>query len=225
MSDLIIGRAKLNPKPARGFTAPYIVHQLVADLFAETSERPYLYRVLDQSESTTTALVLSSQDVRDIDRIPDRPYGHVVDVETKPFAPKLRQGQRLDFEVRINATTSVDGRRTDVWDAALDANPDTPETRDSTYRDYLDRKLEGVATILDCRVTERVPVRPRRGDMTGAGIFFMATNLIGKLEIDAPQRLIAEISSGIGRAKAFGCGLLCISRPGTVLKRRSPDSL
>jgi CRISPR system Cascade subunit CasE len=225
MPNLAIAKATLIPKPARGFTEAYIVHQLIADLFPETPDRPYLYRVTEQERSRTTALVLASTDVRRMEQIPDRPYGQVVDVKTKAFVPRLRTSQRLDFEIRINATTSVDGRRKEVWDAALQADPSTGETRDSVYRDYLSRKLEGAASILRAHVTERMPVRPRRGDMGGASMFFIATNVVGQLEVTSPDGLIDEIASGIGRAKAFGCGLLCISRPGTVLRRRSKDSL
>jgi hypothetical protein len=33
---------------------------------------------------------------------------------------------------------------------------------------------------------------------------------------------VDTVVAGIGRSKAFGCGLLCVSAPGTMLTRRFP---
>lgn len=221
---LSISRAMLRMRRTRGYSPEYIVHQLVADLFPDGPERPYLYRVTRTRPGGAEVLVLSTERPRDADRIPVRDWGTALDVETKPYAPSLASGSVLDYEIRINATrvvTHEDGRkkRTDVWDAVFAANRDDPRSPADVYGAYLERKLDGVAELFDARVTERGQVRARRADRN-APITFIATNLIGTLRVQRPEPFLELVGGGIGRAKAFGCGLLCLSRPGTVLPRR-----
>lgn len=215
--SLFLSRIWTNPKPVRGYTEPYVVHQLVAELFGEQDARPYVYRVLD-GEPAGRVLVLSS--VAPSAEPVDRVFGTVSRVESKPFAPDLRSGQRLDYEIRVNATRSVNRRRTDLWDAIRESDPNTEITPHRAYGDFLARTLDAAARVVDARVTERSAVRPRRGDQPGAPMMFIATNVVGSLEVRQPDELLTRMASGLGRAKAFGCGLLCLSRPGTLLLRR-----
>lgn len=223
---LTISRVQLEIRPHRGASQEYITHQLVADLFGDRGDRGYLYRVMSESRDrrTVTSLVLSHDPPHE--DTPERPWGAVRRVERKPFAPAIQTGALLDYEIRINATavvTSPSGRkkRTDVWDAVFAADRNDPRTPHDVYAAYLQRKLEGVAEILDGRVTARGPVRARRPGARSP-IAFIATNLIGTLRVSDPLALLETIGAGVGRSKAFGCGLLCLSRPGSVLPRRHP---
>lgn len=225
-NPLTISRVQLDIRPHRGASQEYITHQLVADLFGDREDRGYLFRVMAESRDrgTVTALVLS-YDAPHQDT-PERPWGAVRRVECKPFAPVIQTGALLDYEIRINATavvTSPTGRkkRTDVWDAVFAADRNDPRTPHEVYTAYLQRKLDGVAEILEGRVTARGQVRARRPGAR-APIAFIATNLIGTLRVSDPAALLETIRFGIGRSKAFGCGLLCLSRPGSVLPRRHP---
>lgn len=222
---LTISRVNLEILPQRGSSHEYIAHQLVADLFGDRDDRGYLYRVTRQSRDGRETQVLTlSRDVP-TERVPERSWGRIRSVEHKPFAPIIHVGDLLDYEVRINATTVVTEesgrkRRTDVWDSVFSANRDDPRTPHDVYGAYLGRKLEGAAELLDCRVTERGQVRVRRAG-SRQPITFIATNLIGTLRVLDPEALVVTVGEGVGRAKAFGCGLICLSRPGTILPRRS----
>jgi CRISPR-associated protein Cas6/Cse3/CasE subtype I-E len=114
-------------------------------------------------------------------------------------------------------------RRTDAWEAVWQADRKTLRTPHEVYGEYLQRKLEGAADVLSAHLTERGEVRARRGDRRDA-IRFVAANLIGSLRVRDPARFLEIVTLGIGRSKAFGCGLLCLSSPGTVLVRRYPGS-
>ena len=160
-------------------------------------------------------------------------HRRALEVRSRAFDVDLSPRQLLDFEIRINATqvvTQSNGKkqRTYVWEAVWQANKETPRTPHEVYGEYLQRKLNGVAELLPdangalARVTERGEVQARRGDHAKP-IRFVATNLIGTLRVLDPERFLEVVGHGIGRAKAFGCGLLLISRPGTVLARRYPD--
>lgn len=230
MPRFTLSRVNLDIRPTRGASHEYLAHQLVADLFGDRDDRGYLYRITRESRDRreVQALVLSRDEP--LTGAPERPWGCVRTVESKPFVPVLRSGDLLDYEIRINATAVVTGstgtkRRTDVWDAVFAADRNDPRTPHEVYAAYLKRKLAGVAEVLDGRITARGQVRARRPGERHP-ITFIATNLIGTLRVDDPEALVAAVGEGIGRSKAFGCGLLCLSRPGTVLPRRhSPESI
>jgi CRISPR-associated protein Cas6/Cse3/CasE subtype I-E len=229
MSDPTLSRALLRLKPARGWTWEYLTHQLVADLFGDRSDRGYLYRVTRERPGGVEVLVLSADSPLPPDRLPVRDWGAAVDVQSKPFLPDLIAGQSLDFEIRLNATQVVTdehaGRkqRTDVWEAVWRADKQTSRTPNDVYGEYLRRKLEDAAEVLTLRMTERGEVRARRGDRVDS-IRFVAVNVIGTLRITDASRFLKIMSDGIGREKAFGCGLLCLSAPGTVLPRAYPEA-
>lgn len=221
---LIISRVELDILPFRGASQEYITHQLIADLFGDRDDRGYLYRVMKESRDrrAVTALVLSHDPPGD--DTPSRPWGSIRRVERKPFAPVLQPGAVLDYEIMLNATTVVtepSGRkqRTDIWDAIFAADRNDPRTPHEVYAAYLQRKLEGVAEILDGRITARGQIRARRPG-TRHPITFIAANLIGTLRVIDPAALVTTVGTGIGRSKSFGCGLLCLSRPGSVLPHR-----
>lgn len=210
----------------RRSTAPYLVHQAVADLFGDRTNRGYLYRVTGEYPGGADVLILSDTAPLPVDRLSSPAHRRAERVESKPFAPDTSPGQLLDYEIRVNATrvvTRADGKkqRTDAWEAVWQVDKDTPQTPHEVYGDYLTRKLEGAASVLSARVIERGEVQARRGDRRDTARF-VATNLIGTLRVEDPETLGRILVGGIGRAKAFGCGLLCLSRPGTVLARRHP---
>lgn len=242
----ILSRAILHLRsdPSRRWTAEYTTHQLVADLFGDRSDRGYLYRTVQERPGGVEVLVLSPDAPLGSESLPVRSWGAAVGVESKPFAPRLTAGQVVDFEIRINATRVITdpatGRkhRTDVWEAVWRGDPDTVLSPHEVYGEYLTRKLSGSADLIrqECdratgaeslvRLTERTEVRARRGGRGSRGdrsecVRFVAANLIGTLRVRDPEQLLAITTGGIGRAKAFGCGLLCLSAPGTVLARRN----
>lgn len=224
----------------RRSTEAYLIHQAVADLFGERDNRGYLYRVVGESPGEREVLILSHAPPLAVDEVDSPPHRRVQRVRSKPFQPELSPGQLLDFEIRVNATRVVTGpdrkangklrkRRYDVWELVWKADKENfDNTPHHTYGEWLAGQLEGLAELVPdadgalARVTARGEVQARRGGRSDVPRY-VATNLIGTLRVQDPGRFIEKIGRGIGRAKAFGCGLLLISRPGTVLARRYPD--
>jgi CRISPR system Cascade subunit CasE len=238
VSALTLSRVLLSlrgDRGPRGSTREYLLHQLVADLFPDRPDRGYLFRETRPRPCGAELLVLSEAPPRPPEEVPVQPWGCAVDVRSKPFTPRLSAGMVLDFEARVNATrevTALDGtkKRVEIWNAVFAGDHNDPRTPHDVYREWLARKLEGAAEVDQARITERGEVRVGRG--TGGGrhpmdrrILFVAANVIGALRVVNPDLLIQQIAGGIGRAKAFGCGLLCLSRPGTVLRRRDAGVL
>jgi len=190
-------------------------HSLVWALFADGPDRrrDFLWREVRPGEF----LILAS-------RTPADPHD-LFDLEYKPFAPVLRPGQRLGFDLRANPVVSVHetpgqrGRRADVVMHALhDLGPgERASARDAAVREagaaWLARKGStagfGIATerlYIDGYETVRIP---RNGERA---IIFSTLTFQGVLTVDDPERFVASILKGFGAAKAFGCGLMLIRR-------------
>jgi CRISPR system Cascade subunit CasE len=243
ISDRHLTRAciKLARPPAqeRGVTLEYIVHQSIADLFGDRSDRGYVWRLLARTPDSAEALLLSSTapDPAAGGRMP--PHRRVASLITKPFRPELQAGQRLDFEIRVNATRVVTTpgappdlmdvlppaprkQRHDVWDVVFAGAPDESVCMADVYSAWLRSQLGEAAEVGEVAVTERGMLRVRRS-IGRPAIPVIATNLVGDLTVRDPDALVARMAAGIGRSRAFGCGLLCLARLGS--RPRRPPSL
>lgn len=227
---LQLSEARIELGRARFKTREYVLHQAVADLFGDRADRGYLfYELGPRADEVARVLILSADSPAR--SLPGSSPSRLVDLRTTDFSLPVPAGTLLDFEIRLNATavqTTTDEktgrskkRRCDVWDALWGADRNTPRTPDDVYGEFLGRKLSGSAEVVVARVIarERVSIsgRLRRGQKP---IFFVATTLIGTLRVAEADPLLGIIARGIGRAKAFGCGLLCVSPPGSILPRR-----
>ncbi|MFG1479837.1 type I-E CRISPR-associated protein Cas6/Cse3/CasE [Xanthobacter sp. V4C-4] len=199
-------------------------HRLIWSLFGDTSERArdFLWR----SEGKGQFLVLSH-------RPPSADgAGLFSPPQTKAFAPDLREGDRLAFVLRANATrTRKDptdpqkrGARVDLVMDTIHALPSgracnaRREARMSAAEDagrrWLEQQGAKAGFILEHLIVDDysvVPlpaqVGPRRGQTQ-----FGVMDLAGQIRVGDPALLRAALAQGFGRAKAFGCGLMLIRR-------------
>jgi CRISPR system Cascade subunit CasE len=194
-----------------------VAHSLVWALFADGPERrrDFLWREVRPGEF----LILAA-------RMPVDAH-NLFDLECKPFAPALRSGQRLRFDLRANPVIAVPckpgqrGKRSDVVMHALFkiAPGERAAARDAQARDagasWLARKGEAAGFAIDATDLyidgyEKVRI-PRDG---ARAIIFSALTFQGVLTVREPARFIVNVLRGFGAAKAFGCGLLLIRRAG-----------
>ena len=226
--DLLLSRAVLRITPhdaARGVNATYLLHQAIAELFGQYDKRPYLYRVDARHHDAHVVLILSTRQPT-TPAAPSTSGVTLQELAIKPFSIRVARGTKLDFEIRVNASKDVPvevgkrSRRVDVWEAVWRADRQTDATPHEVYGAYLRRRLQPAANVHDARVTTRGLVRARADVKGTRGITHVATNVIGTLDVIDTNALTMIVQRGIGRSRAFGCGLLCLSRPGTVLPRR-----
>jgi CRISPR-associated protein Cas6/Cse3/CasE subtype I-E len=212
----------------RGATTEYLLHQAVASLFRDHRERPYLFRDLRSQGGRHEVLILSRVPPQTSSPSSTRGWAALA-LESKPYRPKLNGGLVVGFDLLVNATTVLRGPepadtpklRRDVWDARFRVDRGKGQRRVDPYVNYLTRRLGTAVAICDVALVERQAWRVRR-HLGEAPMRFIAARLVGRLTVTDPDLLRDLIVSGIGRAKAFGCGLLCLIPANHLpLRRRS----
>lgn len=203
----------------------YSAHQLLWQLFPEhEGERPFLFRQeMDETEHEAIPkglplfYVLSPKE--------PVPVEGLLSVESKSFAPELQPGDRLAFRLRANPTIAKAekgkrGHRADVLMAAKKPFPrdqrksaECRQAMDDAARSWLTQRAESAGFTL--------PVDPELGAYrqhvlnkgNGQRVQFSTVDYEGLLDVQDPAALMETLANGLGRAKAFGCGLLLLRRP------------
>jgi CRISPR system Cascade subunit CasE len=152
-------------------------------------------------------------------------------IETKPFAPDFHVGDRLAFDLRVNATIAHKGdgesrsRRSDVAMDRMRAEEAAATSEGADIGSRAQRRLKTAgAAIAEWlrRIGERdgfrlvalqleayrVETLPRRGRNAQIGV----CDVRGTLDVTNPALFLARVLTGFGRAKAFGCGLMLLRR-------------
>lgn len=207
----------------------YAAHQLLWQLFPDVQGiRPFLFRQeMQENEADASQppkglplfYVLS-------DREPEGSSA-LFEVQSKVFQPDLTKGETLAFRLRANPTVArrVEGARrsprSDVLMAAKKPFPPGQRTSaectsamDGAAREWLASRSENLGFSLAVNpevgaYRQHVVYKAGRRD----AIRFSSVDYEGLLTITDPDRLIQTLAQGMGRAKAFGCGLLLVRRP------------
>ena len=193
-------------------------HKLIWTLFSrgEDSKRTFLWREIE----TGSYITLSQDEPRDETKL--------WRISTKEFAPELIAGDKLAFSLRANPAVAVkvEGLRGKRADAIMHAKRPAKE-REAKGLQTLDREGQGKAALdwlykREARLgiifdRERCAAMSydviRAGESANRGrISFAAVDYEGVLEVREPPAFLAALSAGIGKAKAYGCGLMLIRR-------------
>lgn len=191
-------------------------HHLLWALFGDDPERrrDFLWRQTDPGHF----IVLSARE-------PVDQHG-LFDIETRPFAPDLKEGENLRFLLRANATVDrkASGRaRSQRHDIVMDAlHKLSPKERAAArealippaVQAWLTRQGERTGFSLDagalcveaCDVL-RIPRPQGQGRAT-----FGIVDVTGVLHVKDLAVFVPALMVGFGRARAFGCGLMLVRR-------------
>ena len=238
MTDLFLTRARLSASfdrlaplllPENGGARLNATHRLVWTMFPrELKQRPFLYRETKIGSGGIAAacremFVLSSLQ-------PDDETG-LFQLETKPFAPALKPGDRLQFSLRANPVVSrnvVDAngakkvvRRDVVMEALHHVEKGNarakarPEIVRAVGLDWLSRQGETAGFFLPDRERiavdgyEQIAIDPLAKGRAGV---HSRLDFDGVLEVQDPSLFLRKLAEGFGRARAFGHGLMLIKR-------------
>jgi CRISPR system Cascade subunit CasE len=200
----------------------YAQHQLLWQLFPDQEDRSFIFRY-EQGRSGPCYYLLS----------PSEPSTELDGAQmiTKPFQPKLQEGDQLGYTLRANPTrmlksnsTGKRGQRVDVLmhakaQARGQSEADIAQLQQQAAQDWLmdpERQARmGVNIETVPEVTEHQQHHVyKSGKKHGraAPIQFASVNYQGVLTVADPERFLIHLAQGVGRAKAFGCGLMMIRR-------------
>ncbi len=153
-----------------------------------------------------------------------RPPRHSRDflLEARPYSLALQRGDRIDFRLRVNATcTSPEGRgRTDIVRREMLRFPTSGHVHDQRLAaarvaapDWM--VSQGVRSgfavgepAQDIMVKQYHVMRALR--KSGQPAVFGVLDLEGTLQVTDPVQLCGAVAAGLGRARAFGCGLMLL---------------
>ncbi len=190
-------------------------HKLLWTLFADSAERErdFLWREEDSGQY----LILSA-------RPPADTIG-LFDIEVpKEFAPSLASGNRLEFALRANATIAkspgkgVRGVRSDVVMDALHglAGAERAAARTTAVQTagarWLATQGERNGFRVDPAAVQVLSYHVMRMPKEGRTMSIGVLDYQGVLEVTDPASFTTMLNAGVGRAKAFGCGLMLVRR-------------
>lgn len=184
-------------------------HALIWSLFEQQprGERCFLYR----EEAPGRFMIVST--------VPPEDSSGLWDLEVKPYEPELEEGDELEFILRVNpAVTVKDGdrmRRTDVvmkskYEMAPGQARRSIDKREILEEWFAPRLAQRGASLERLDLTGwRVDDRARAG---GRAHTRAVADLAGGLRVNDPIAFTDLLFDGIGKARAYGCGLMLVRR-------------
>jgi CRISPR system Cascade subunit CasE len=232
MTTMFLSRARLRSDSSVQAIAPLLLpedgharllaaHRLVWSLMSDDPDRTrdFLWR----EEKPGAFLILAPR--------PADTNAGLFDVESKPWEPTLRAGDWLGFMLRANPTVArgagirmpgqrgVRGKRHDVvMDALHDVTPGAraarwPDAVVAAGRQWLIQQGARVGFEPDAdtlRIDGYDTVRISRS--SEKPVEFGRVEFEGVMEVTNPAAFLAAVVAGLGRARAFGCGLMLLRR-------------
>ena len=184
---------------------PYDLHRQIWKAFPGRPDdsRPFLFRMewvqrdggsYSKGKDLAPLSVLLQSDVAPA----SPPGGSLVVLACKEFEPRPRPGQILRFSLCANPTKRLNRERAIV-----------PLLREEERLKWLAGRLGESAQLAEASITDlrTVYFRPP-GGRPGK---IVSVTYTGYLQVKQPAELVYRMKNGIGRGKAFGCGLLTCS--------------
>jgi CRISPR system Cascade subunit CasE len=200
-------------------------------------EHQWLWRFFPATKGSPRDFLFRRSDLGDMPRFyvlskraPER-AGPAWNVQSREYAPRLKKGDQLQFELRANPVVTVarDGKskRHDVvmqekrrllemrgyarWDAWLSEDrPGIYDIARETCAKWLSERGKRLGFEVDQESLSVEAYQQHRGKQEM--LRFSTVDFAGRLTVVAPDALANALFHGIGHAKAFGCGLLLVRR-------------
>lgn len=185
---------------------PYEMHQMLWKLFPKDSaaDRDFLFRV-GQVERDNAEILMQSF------RKPEKSSDTVRIMACKNYVLPLQIGQRLRFLLVANPIKMIKDEKGRIGTDGNIKKCRVPLIKEEQQRAWLERKLQGAALLEVVEIDTVFPLRflKKREERTGK---IQQVRFQGVLMVEEVGMLQDIIHSGIGPAKAFGCGLLTLAR-------------
>lgn len=183
---------------------PYEIHRALWNLFPEDADadRDFLFRVEQAGQNRHEVLmqslrepVISSDDARIL--------------ACKEYKLSLQPGQSLRFLLVANPIKMIKDEKGRTNTAGDPKKCRVPLIKEEEQRAWIERKLQDAALLGTLIVDPVLPLRFRKSREDCAGKI-QQVSFQGVMKVEDPDRLTGLINTGIGPAKAFGCGMLSV---------------
>lgn len=219
MTPLYLSRLLIDPAdPAarRDLGDIYELHRTVMSGFPErlSDDERVLFR-LDEDRAGRPSLLVQSRNAPDWGRLPPGwlaadPFDPAPNPAVKRVEPALERGRVLRFRLRANPTVKL--RRDDRLSNRV------PLATAAQQADWLARQAarHGFELLRVDLAGSQVDASSSQADngrraAKASPLKVVAVTYEGLLRVTDGERLAAAVASGIGPAKAFGCGLLSLA--------------
>ncbi|HPE61775.1 MAG: type I-E CRISPR-associated protein Cas6/Cse3/CasE [Thiothrix sp.] len=226
LSKIEINRARLSEAVHHLRRGEYHEHQIIWKLLPRDPEqqRDFLYRREDGGDLPFYYLLSAREPERVVD------YLHI---STQPYAPQLQRGDRLYFSLRANAVISRkadDGSQRRIRRDIVEARVDQYRTREpdssrwppkaAIHHEAGESWLKRQGEVRGFQVDSLFVQNHRYHQFYKSGNpqdtnqrQFTTLDFSGSLTVtDAGPFIARALFSGLGRARAYGCGLLLVRR-------------
>ncbi len=195
----------------------YAAHQLLWGLFPNTGKKTRDFLYYKQEGGRTPFFLIISH---------DRPVKNdALEVYTKEYLPKLKEGDKLAFSLRANPVISRKENGKSVRHNVLVNAKQRLRGQDLSYGEIFDASqivakkwliLQGERTGFSCSLDsitvngyKKHSFYKKKSNMP---IKFSSIDYEGILSVTDPEKFVEMLKSGLGKSKAFGCGLMLVRR-------------
>jgi CRISPR system Cascade subunit CasE len=186
---------------------PYEIHRALWRLFPEDAdaERDYLFRVERTSQQQAEVLMQSCREPA------ERNVPGIKLLVRREYPLDLKRGQRLRFLLLANPVKTINDEN-----GRLNAKGEVKKCRvplinEAEWQAWLERKLDGSAELATLIAEKRHPLNFRKAKEKRSGKI-QPVCFQGVLAVQDPLAVRHLVATGIGPAKAFGCGMLSLAR-------------
>ena len=186
---------------------PYEIHRALWRLFPEDAdaERDFLFRVERSGQQQAEVLIQSCREPV------ARELPGVKLLARRDYPLSFSVSQRLRFLLVANPVKTINDEN-----GRLNSKGEVKKCRvslihEEEWRAWLERKLAGIADLETVIAEKRLPLNFRKTKEKRVGKI-QPVNFEGILQVKDSSSFMDLVSSGIGPAKAFGCGLLSLAR-------------
>lgn len=221
---MFLTRMQINPR-RRGarklISSPHAMHAAVSAGFPDTRPTGHgriLWR-LDVHSDHRILLFVASPDRPDFTHIAEQAGWPSTETwSTQPYASllgSLRAGQRWQFRLTANPVHAV---RREGWADTKPLGHVTVKQQEQWLIDRAPGLGFALAPIENTAATDEYDLvlldrAVRRFRRDGAPVTLATATFEGQLEITDPTQLSRALTHGVGRGKAYGCGLITLARP------------
>jgi CRISPR system Cascade subunit CasE len=184
----------------------YEIHRSLWGLFPEDADkdRDFLFRVGQGDQNHAEILMQSTRE-------PGYPSSTAQILACKEYSLALFPGDRLRFLLLANPIKTIKDETSRKKENGEIKKCRVPLIREDEQREWIERKFRDVALLETIVIDPVFPLRFKKSREDRVGKI-QPVSFQGILNIIDADAMVKLVKTGIGPAKAFGCGLVSLSR-------------